>query len=106
MLTRALMSAFATTLSTTAVTSAQDRPATTSKAPALRSHRSGHVSVNGLQMYYEVHGRGAPRSYCSTEPSRPSARRSIPSFRGSPRLAQWSVSRCRGTAAPQTSIGR
>lgn len=45
--------------------------------------KSGHAPVNGLQLYYEIHGTGEPLSCCTAaaQPSRPPSERCLQALR-------------------------
>ena len=68
--------------------------------------KSGYVPVNGLEMYYEVHGSGGTPLVLVHGASRRSERRSESSCRTSPGAGRSSPSSCRDTATPPTSTAR
>lgn len=42
------------------VQAADNGPAQAEQAPASKAKKSGHVAVNGVNYYYEIHGKGEP----------------------------------------------
>ena len=74
--------------------------------PTISTGDSGYAPVNGLQMYYEVHGAERGRWSCSTATCPPSASTSAGSSRRWPRAARSSAWSSRPTATLPTSTAR